>query len=101
MSEPFGRITSEPSAVRMTLARMPMRRTSPKFPPTSITSPILIGRSKSRMRPDTKLLMTFCNPNPIPTLKAPARIVIFVKSIPNAPQGNKESHEQNDIMKHR
>ena len=89
MSDPFGTITSEPSAVRIMLARMPMRRTSPTLPPTSMTSPILIGRSKSRIRPDTKLLITFCSPNPIPTLKAPARIVIFVKSIPSAPKAMK------------
>jgi hypothetical protein len=35
------------------------------------------------------LLITFCNPNPIPTLKAPAIIVIFVKSIPIAPRAMK------------
>src|SRR6516225_30459 len=72
---------SEPSAVRMTLARMPMRLTSPTLPPTSMTSPTLMGRSKSRIRPDTKLLITFCNPNPMPTVNAPARIVTFAKSI--------------------
>ena len=49
-----------------------------------------IGRSKSRISPDTKLLITFCNPNPIPTLNAPARIVTFVKSIPSAPKATKK-----------
>src|SRR6478672_493240 len=97
MSDPFGTMTSEPSAVRMTLARMPMRLTSPTLPPTSMTSPTFIGRSKSRISPDTKLLITFCNPNPIPTLNAPARIVTFVKSIPECAQGDEEANEQDDI----
>jgi len=39
LSDPFGTMTSEPSAVRMTLARMPIRLTSPTLPPTSMTSP--------------------------------------------------------------
>jgi len=33
---------------------------------------------------------TFCNPNPIPTLNAPARIVTFVRSIPSAPRATKK-----------
>ena len=40
-----------------------------------ITSSILIGRSKSKIKPQTKLLMTVCRPNPTPTVNAPARIV--------------------------
>ena len=51
--------------------------------------------------PETKLLKMFCNPNPTPTLNAPARIVIFVRSIPSAPKGDEEPNEQDHIVKHR
>jgi hypothetical protein len=47
-----------------------------------MTSPTCTGRSKSRMRPDTKLLKMFWSPKPTPTVNAPASIVNFVMSTP-------------------
>jgi hypothetical protein len=47
---------SEPSAVRITLALIPMRRTSPTTPPTSMRSPILIARSKKQNQPGHEII---------------------------------------------
>ena len=70
---PFGMISSEPLVSKMTLARMPMRSTRPMVLASICTvSPTLIGRSKSRIRPEMKLFMRFCRPNPRPTPNAPA-----------------------------
>jgi hypothetical protein len=52
--------------VRTTLERMPIRRTLPMIPPASMASPTWIGRSKSRISPETKLFTRLCRPNPIP-----------------------------------
>ncbi len=62
-------MTSEPSVVRITQARIPIRRTSPMSVSIWMMSPTLMGRSKSNINPQTKLLMTVCNPNPTPTGK--------------------------------
>jgi hypothetical protein len=45
----------------------------------------LDGRSKSKIRPETKLLTTLCSPKPMPTLKAPARRLTLEKSTPSTP----------------
>jgi hypothetical protein len=42
------------------------------IPPASTVSPTWIGRSKSRISPETKLLTMLCRPKPIPTPNAPA-----------------------------
>jgi hypothetical protein len=81
----FGTITSAPSNVRTVLERMPIRFTSPVSVPSCTESPTWIGRSKSRMSPDTKLFTTFWSPKPTPTPSAPAMIVMRVRSIPSAP----------------
>ena len=47
-----------------------------------MTSPGLIDRSISRIRPLTKLDTTFCRPNPIPTPIAPPRIAKEERSNP-------------------
>ena len=65
MSMPLGTMTSAPSNVRITLARMPIRLMVPDVSDTSIVSPTSIGRSNRRIKPDTKSLTTFCKPNPI------------------------------------
>ncbi len=52
----FGMMISEPCEVRMTVARMPICRTVPCWVPTSIRSPILIGRSKRTIRLETKVV---------------------------------------------
>ncbi len=70
-SVPFGTMTSAPSNVVSVVARMPIARTLPDVPDTSTTSPGWIGRSNIRIRPETKLLTTFCRPKPMPTPSAP------------------------------
>ena len=61
-----------------------MRFTSPSRPATSIVSPTWMGRSKSRIRPDTKLFTMFWRPKPMPTPKAPASSVTRLRSTPAA-----------------
>jgi hypothetical protein len=43
-----------------------------------------MGRSVSRMRPETKFETTDCSPKPIPTDSAPAMNAIFCRSTPSA-----------------
>src|SRR5262247_276058 len=62
--------------------RTEMRRTSPCWSPTTIRSPTLIGRSISKIRPDTKLLTIDCRPKPMPTDRAPATMARLVMSNP-------------------
>ena len=50
--------------------------------PTTTQSPTLIGRSMSRIRPETKLLTIDCRPKPMPTERAPATMARFVMSKP-------------------
>ncbi len=52
-------------------------------PSMAALPPTLIPRSQSRIRPDRKLLTIDCNPNPIPTERAPATIARFWKFSPN------------------
>ena len=47
-----------------------------------------MGRSNSRIRPETKLLTMLCKPKPMPTPNAPARTVILVISTPRKPIAN-------------
>ena len=61
-----------------------MRLTLPDSVPLSIRSPTPTGRSTMRIRPETKLLTTFCSPKPMPTLSAPASSVTFAMSMPSA-----------------
>src|SRR4029453_8101470 len=68
----LGTMTSAPCPVRTTLERMPIRRTLPVIPPASMVSPTRIGRSKSRITPETKLFTTLRRRKPIPTPNAPA-----------------------------
>ena len=65
------------------LARMPIRSTTPTASPVCTESPIFTGRSKSRIRPETKLLMMFCRPKPTPTPSALTRMVNLVMSMPS------------------
>ena len=81
---PLGTTTSAPSTVRIVLERMPMRRTSPTSEPTSTTSPTWIGRSKSKISPETKLDTRFCSPKPSPTPSAPASSVTRERPMPAA-----------------
>ena len=77
-------MTSAPCPVRTVEERMPMRLTVPDNVPISITSPTPTGRSTMRIRPDTKLLTTFCSPKPMPTPTALASSVTFAMSMPSA-----------------
>ena len=83
-SVPFGTTTSAPSNVVSVVARMPISRTLPDVPATSTTSPGWIGRSNIRIRPETKLLTTFCRPKPMPTPSAPNTIANWLVSKPAA-----------------
>jgi hypothetical protein len=70
----FGTMTSAPSKVRTVLERTPMRETLPNIELNCTVSPDCTGRSKARIRPDTKLLTMFCRPKPMPTDSAPTMI---------------------------
>ena len=72
------------SSVSISVERMLIVFTVPSTPPTVTKSPLLIGRSKSRMSPETKLLTMFWRPKPMPTLRAPMTIASFVRSRPAA-----------------
>src|SRR3546814_6580006 len=63
-STEFGTIRVSRSDVSSSVARMRTRRTVPSLPATEMKSPLRIGRSNSRITPDTKLLTTFCKPKP-------------------------------------
>ena len=83
MSSEFGMITLARSKVSISVARTRTRRTHPSSPLTTIESPTRIGRSVSRMRPDTKFDTTDCSPKPMPTESAPAISAIFCRSKPS------------------
>jgi hypothetical protein len=84
MKSALGTITSVRSKVSIRVERTEMSFTIPMLPFTSIQSPSEMGRSISRMMPETKLLTTFCRPKPIPTDSAPTRTPSAVRSIPPA-----------------
>ena len=85
MKSPFGTITSAPSKVRTLLARMPIVVTMPKRSSSWTRSPTRIGRSKSRITPETKLLTTFWSPKPMPTPNALSIRVTRSREKPIAP----------------
>ena len=59
MKSALGTITSVRSKVSIRVERTEISFTMPMVPLTSIQSPSEIGRSISRMMPETKLLTTF------------------------------------------
>ena len=80
----FGTMTVARSNVSISVERTLIRFTMPS-PPVRITqSPTLIGRSASRIRPETKLLTIDCRPKPMPTPRAPATSARLEKSSPAA-----------------
>ncbi|MNL37952.1 hypothetical protein D3C87_1601300 [compost metagenome] len=81
---PFGIITSAPSPVFRMLARIPISFTLPFLSANSMRSPTRKGLSKAKIIPETKLLMIFCIPKPIPTLKAPTITVNLSRLTPKA-----------------
>ena len=82
ISSELGMIRLARSKVSISVARTLMRRTMPCWSPTTIQSPTLIGRSTSRIRPETKLLTIDCRPKPMPTDSAPATMARLVMSRP-------------------
>ena len=84
ISSEFGTISVARSKVSISVARTAILRTVPCLPPTSIQSPALIGRSTSRMIPETKLETTVWRPKPMPTDRAPATMARLDRSIPVA-----------------
>ena len=56
--------------------------TNPSISPTDTKSPVLIGLSNRRIRPDTKFPAISCIPNPIPSASAPEIIASPLRSTP-------------------
>src|SRR5881409_2763556 len=77
---------------------MPIRETSPSRSPISAMSPTWIGRSKSRMSPDTKLLTMLCRPKPMPTPNAPTRTVTLVRSSPSTPKASAKPEGDDHVI---
>ena len=88
ISSEFGMITLALSKVSISVARTLMRRTKPSSPFTTIWSPTRIGRSASRMSPETKFDTIDCSPKPMPTESAPATSAIFCGSMPSSPSAS-------------
>lgn len=78
----LGTITSVLSKVSTRVERTEMRLTMPCWPAASIQSPTLMGRSISKMMPETKFDTMVCRPKPIPTDSAPATMASDDRSIP-------------------
>ena len=78
----FGTTIWVRSKVWICVARTAIFFTTPCWPPTSIQSPTAMGRSTSRMMPETKFDTTCCMPKPMPTDSAPATKASEVRSIP-------------------
>ena len=85
---PLGIMTSAPSQVVIILLLKPIDFIVPDCPPNSTTSPTLMGFSKARINPLTRLLIRACKPNPIPTLNAPKIIVSLSIGMPAAANAN-------------
>ena len=82
-------MTSARSNVCISVKRIFILFTNPCVLPTSIQSPLRIGRSNNKIKPETKLLTMFFRPKPIPTDKAPAITAKFLNSIPAMDEANK------------
>ena len=67
MNDLLGTISSFRSPSTIVVARKRMRETVPVVSPIVITSPTRIGRSNSRMIPETKFAKISCRPKPSPT----------------------------------
>jgi len=80
----FGRRTDCRCNVPISVARTLIFRALQAPAPAPIQSPTLMGRSASRMRPETKLETTFCRPKPMPSDRPPAISAKLDKSIPAA-----------------
>ncbi len=86
----LGTMTSAPSHVRTVQDRMPICCIRPEMSPIWTASPTSIRRSNRTTIPETKLLTTFCSPNPMPTPNAPARMVTLVRSTPSAASASRK-----------
>jgi hypothetical protein len=89
MNCPFGTRMSTLSSVVMTVARAWISRTVPRVSPTTTKSPFLTGRSKSRIRPETKFCAMFCRPKPMPTARIAPRPASAVIEIPRLSSARK------------
>jgi hypothetical protein len=70
MNSLFGTTSSLRSKSTMVVARIRTRDTVPVASPTVTMSPTRIGRSRSRMIPETKFATISCSPKPSPTPRA-------------------------------
>ena len=96
---PLGTTISARSKVWIVVARNPKFITRPCWPSLSwITSPTLMGRSNSRISPETKLLTMACMPKPMPTPRAPPMMVTFFKLKAQGGQGDEKTHQHQAIV---
>ena len=72
MNSLFGTMSSRLLNWSMVVALISILLTLPLMSPTVMRSPILMGRSNSKMRPATKLAKISCSPKPIPSVMAAA-----------------------------
>src|SRR5262249_40875131 len=90
----LGTRPAAPRQVWTVVERMPMRRTSPSRSPIWMASPAWMGRSRSRMMPETKLLTMVWRPKPTPTPRAPVRMVSRFRSTPMAPTATRKARSK-------
>ena len=84
MNSLLGTIRSLRSQLVMVVARIWMRETTPVTSPIVTTSPMRMGRSNNRIRPETKLAKISWSPNPRPTLTAAISHWTLDQPIPRA-----------------
>ena len=86
MNSRLGTIMLWLSPLMIVVARMLIRSTLPVVPATVTTSPIRIGRSSSRMMPQTKLETISWRPKPSPTPRAASDHADLGQAEVNGPQ---------------
>ncbi len=84
ISSELGTISVDRSATWISVDRTLIRLTSPSWLPIRTQSPILTGRSASRISPDTKFCVIACRPKPMPTDSAPSTTASFSIPMPSA-----------------
>ena len=85
----------------ISVARMLIARTSPSRSPMATQSPTFTGRSTRRIRPETKLPMMDCRPKPMPTDRALAKRVIWLKLNPRYAKASSSARAESQVGKQR
>ena len=97
MNSRLGTIMLWLSPLMIVVARMLMRSTLPVVPATVTTSPMRIGRSSSRMMPQTKLETISWRPKPSPTPRAARTTPILARSRWIAPSAADRGQRQDGV----